>query len=199
MKFFSWDKVQVTHKISIFTLSAVLVTYLFYDFVLSPQWAQLDELTAKYQSEQQQVKVIEDFVLAHPNPEQYVTELDNKIIQVGNKFPDNPDISSFLLQIEQLSRACGVQLNYLKPTKIVNIDKQGFREYEVEFSISGTFAQNMSFLSKTENGLRFINITNITMKLDKKRLESKVSAKIYSYGVPVAPVATNTNAPNANK
>ena len=50
----------------------------------------------------------------------------------------------------------------------------------------------MKFLSKTENGTRFISVTNIGMQLGKNSLESKLSAKIYSYGVPAAPVATNT-------
>lgn len=200
MKFFSWDKVQATHKIALFSLGALLVSYLLYDFVLSPQWAQIDDLKGKLVSEQQQVKVIENFVLAHPNPEQHLIELDTKLAQINNKFPDSPDISSFLLQIEQLSRECGVQLSYLRPTKINA--KEGFREFEVEFLINGTFVQNMNFLTKTENGLRFISLTNIAMKLDKKNLESKVTAKVYSYGVSPAssiPITVNTDTPNIKK
>ena len=195
MKNFSWDKLQASHKIGVFTLGAVLISYLVYELVLSPQWNHIDELTAQYKSEQQQVKIIESFVLAHPNPEQHLAELDNKLMQADQKFPDNPNMSNFLSQVEQLSRDCGVQLNYLKPTKILNKDKEGYREYEVEFSISGSFAQNMNFLNKTENGLRFINISNIAMKVDKKGLESKVSAKIYSFGVPAVPAAV-TNIKN---
>lgn len=186
MNKFSWAKLQVKEKISVFALVAIIVTYLLYDLVLEPQWTHMDDLTAQYQAEQQQLKIVEDFVVAHPNPEQHLIELDNKLIQVGSKFPDNPEISSLLVQIEQLSRECGVQLNYLKPTKIANNDKEGYREMDVEFSITGTFAQNMNFLNKTENGLRFANITSIGMQLNKKNLDSKITAKIYTYGVPAA-------------
>jgi len=139
--------------------------------------------------EQQQVKVIETFVQGHPNPEQHLLELDSKITQVDRMLPDNPEISSFLAEVEQLSRECGVQLGYLKLGKTVN--KEGYREIEVEISLNGKFPQIMKFLSKTENGTRFISVTNIGMQLGKNSLESKLSAKIYSYGVPAVPAATN--------
>lgn len=191
MKNFSWDKLQTTHKIGVFVLSAVLISYLFYELVLSPQWTKIDEITAIHKNEQMQLKVVEDFVKAHPNPEQHLAELDNKLIQVETKFPDNTNMSSFLSQVEQLSRDSGVKLNYLKPTKITNKDKEGYREYDVEFSIIGNFTQNMNFLNKTENGARFINISSVAMKLDNKGLESKIVAKIYSFGIPAVPVAAN--------
>jgi len=190
MNFVSWGKLQVKHKVGLFGIGTVVVTYLVYIFLLLPQWTRVDELTAQYNMEQQQVKVIETFVQAHPNPEQHLLELDSKITQVDKMMPDNPEISSFLAEVEQLSRECGVQLGYLKLGKTVN--KEGYREIEVEISLNGKFPQIMNFLSKTENGTRFISVTNIGMQLGKNSLESKLSAKIYSYGVPAAPVATNT-------
>jgi len=188
MKFVSWDKLQVKHKVSLFGIGMVLAIYLAYVCLLLPEWTRMDELTAQYNIELQQVKVIETFAQAHPAPEQHLLELDSKIMQVDNMMPDNPEVSSFLVQVEQLSRDCGVQLSYLKPTKIVN--KEGYREITVEFSINGKFPQVMNFLSKTEHGSRFINVTNIAMQLGKNGLESKMSAKIYSYGVSATPVAT---------
>lgn len=180
---------MIREKISIFSIIVVLITYVFYDYVLAPQWTHIDELNGQYTSEQQQVKVIKNFVAAHPNQEAFLTELDNKLIHVANLFPDNPEISTALLQFEQLSRDCGVQLNYLKPTKITNREKEGYRDFELEFSINGTFAHNMDFLNKAEHGLRFANITSIAMQLNKKDLESKITAKVYSYGVPAAPAS----------
>lgn len=197
MNTISWEKVQVKHKISFFILFIFLVSYLFYNFLLLPQWTRRDELKAQYRNERQQVQVVEAFVLAHPNTEQYVIELDQKITQVDMMLPDTPDISRFLLNIEQLSQECGVQLGYLKPGKITN--KEGYREIDVEFSINGNFIQIMSFLSKAENGSRFINVTSIGMKIEKNTLESKLTAKIYSYGVPAVPVAADAKGASVKK
>jgi hypothetical protein len=117
------------------------------------------------------VKIIEDFLLVHPNPEQYIAELDKKLLHIDTMLPDNPEISTFLVQTEQLARECGLQFNYLKPLKIIN--KESHREYEMEISLIGNFNQA-------------INVVIISMQANKDRLETKISAKIYSFGIPVA-------------
>ncbi|MBP2627099.1 MAG: Pilus assembly protein PilO [Firmicutes bacterium] len=197
MNFVSWDKLQVKHKVSLFGIGTVVITYLAYIFLLLPEWTRIDELTSQYNTELQQVKVIETFALAHPTPEQHLLELDGKIMKVDQMLPDSPEISSFLIQVEQLSQECGVRLSYLKPTKTVN--KEGYREIEVEFLINGSFPQIMNFLSKTENGSRYISITNIAMQLGKNGLDSKLSAKIYSYGVSAALTPTNNKVSDTKK
>ncbi|WP_378956333.1 type 4a pilus biogenesis protein PilO [Pelosinus sp. sgz500959] len=185
----SWKKIQVKHKISFFVIASVLMIYLFYDFLLLPQWTRRDELKTQQNLEQQQVQVVQSFVLAHPNAEQYLTELDRKITQVDMMLPDTPDISRFLLDIEQLSQESGVQLGYFKPGKIIT--KEGYQEIDIEFSVSGNYMQTMNFLNKAENGLRFINVTSIGIRMEKNTLESKLTAKIYSYGVPAVSTANN--------
>lgn len=197
MKFDSWEKLQVKYKIGALGISLVALIYVVYIFLLLPQWTRIDELSAQYNTELQQVKIIETFVVAHPNPEEYLLELDGKIFQANNLMPDHPEISSFLMQLEQLSRENGVQLGYLKLLKTTN--KTGYQELDVEFSINGSFTQIMKFLNKTENGIRFIDISNIYMQLDKDGLTSKFTAKIYSYGVPAVTTDKNNKAQETKK
>jgi Tfp pilus assembly protein PilO len=186
MASFSWNKTPIKHKFFLFIISIVVISWAIYSFLLLPQWGEIDQLTAQYITERQQIQVIEDFLLVHPNPEQHVVELDNKLLYVNTMLPDNPEISSFLTQVEQLSRECGVQLGYIKPTKVTN--KEDYREYEIEISLNGTFIQSMDFLNKFENNSRFTNVTTIAMLVEKSGLESKISAKVYSYGIPTAAI-----------
>lgn len=185
MKLIAVDTLQTKHKVSLFAIGMVLVSYLFYVFLLVPRWTEMDTLKSQYQMESQQVKVIEAFALAHPNPEEHVTQLDTKIMAVNKLLPDQPEISTFLLQLEQLSKETGVQLSYLKPGKTTN--KEGYREIDIEFSINGRFNNIMNFLSKTESGTRFMNIHNLGIQLGKNGVETKLAAKIYSYGVTATP------------
>ncbi len=193
MNLLSWDKLHVKQKITLFSLSMLGIIYLFYSFLLVPEWARIDELETNYNLERQQLQIVESFVLAHPNPEEYLSELDQKIIKSNKMLPDTPDVSNFLLQAEQLATECGLQLNYLKPGKIDA--KQGYSEISVEFSVNGNFAGIMNFLHKTESLSRFISITTISMQLSKNGLESKMVAKIFSYGV-IAPTAANNSTEN---
>lgn len=184
MTFFSWDKMPIKHKLSVAIITMIAITWFVYSFLLQPQRDQINQLTAQHHTERQQVKVIEDFLLVHPNPEQYIVELDKKLLHIDTILPDNPEISTFLLQVEELSRECGLQLNYLKPIKTNN--KEGYREYEIEISLIGGFMQSMDFFNKFENQSRFTNVTAIAMLTNKDRLETKISAKIYCFGIPVA-------------
>lgn len=180
---FSGDRISIKHKLLLFVISIVAITRIIYSFILLPQWAEIDQLTAKYIAERQQITIIEDFLLVYPNPEQHVVELDKKLSYLNTMLPDNPDISGLLIQVEQLSQECGVQLGYVKPTKVTN--KEGYREYEIEILLIGSFIKSMNFLNHFENNSRFTNITTIDMLAghNGNGLESKLSAKIYSYGI----------------
>ncbi|AIF51783.1 type 4a pilus biogenesis protein PilO [Pelosinus sp. UFO1] len=182
MNSFSWNKTSNKDKVILFIASVAATTWFLYSFLLLPQWSQIEELTAQSNIERQKVKVIEEFLLLHPNVEQFALELDKKFINVDAMLPNNPGISNFLIQIEQLSKGCGVHLGHVKPTQTSN--KEGYREYAIEILISGSFAQSMNFLNKLENELRFINVHTISMQAGKNNLESKILAKIYSFGVP---------------
>ncbi len=179
---FSWNKMLVKYKLSLVTVSMIAVTWLVYLSLLLPQWDRIDQLTTQFDKEYQQVKVIEDFLLIHPNPEQYILELDQKLMQIDRILPDNPESSSFIVQVEELSKECGIQLNYLKPTKIMN--KDGYREYEIELSLIGGFIESMQFIKKIEYKSRFTNVITIVMLPNKNSLETKLSVKIYSFGTP---------------
>lgn len=189
LSFFSWNQLPVRQKVALFMTGIISIALLGYLFVLQPQWQQIDTLQAEYKIEQQKVKIIEDFVLRHPSPEGYLAELDGKLVQMDAALPDNPEISSFLSQIESLSATCNVQLVSLKPGKIV--DKENYRMYDIEIIIHGDFPESMNFINKIEKGLRFTNITATNMNLDKDGLVSKITAKIYTYGVP-APAKDKT-------
>jgi Tfp pilus assembly protein PilO len=185
MNFSSWDKLPIKQQITVFGVITILIAYLLYIFILEPQWTQIDTLKTQHQAEKQKVKVVEDFVRNHPDIEGYIFELDTKIVSTDKMLPDSPDISSFVLQMEQLAKDTGVELSYLKPGKTDN--KQGYRELSVEMSVKGSFAGMMSFLRKTEEGARYMNIGTISTQISKDGLESKMLAKIYSHGVPTPP------------
>ncbi len=194
LSFFSWDKLSIQYKVTLFVIGMITISLLGYLFVLLPQWGKIDELKTEYIVEQQKVKVIEDFLLLHPNPEDYLAELDNKLVKIGQSLPDSPDISNFLFQIEGLSTAYNVQLVSLKPGKIAS--KENYRIYDIEIIINGNFPESMNFVSAIEKGLRFTTITGTNMQLGVTGLETKLLAKIYSFGVPAA---ANTNNKTTDK
>lgn len=187
MSSFLGDGISIKQNFFLFLISMLAATWLAYSCVLLPQWGEIDKLSAQYILERQHIKVIEDFLLVHPNPEQYILELDKKLLNVSTMLPDNPEISSLLKYIEELSHKCDVHLSYVKPIKVIN--KEGYQEYELELLLQGNFMQSMLFLNQFENNSRFTNVITIVMMARKNDLETTLSARVYSYDTHLAVIS----------
>jgi len=181
-----WAKLQLRQQIALFSICIIMIGYLFYLLLLQAQWIRLSELTTEYNRKKQQVADIETFVLAHPNQELYLLELSRNLAILNNALPDHLDSSGFLVKIEQLSQECNVQFHHFKPIKIVN--KENYQVFEFEFEVTGNFIENLNFINKLEKQVRFITINVISIQLHQNTLISKLSAKIYSYGLPASSI-----------
>jgi Tfp pilus assembly protein PilO len=181
MESLSWDKIESKRKVGLFVIGIIAVIWLFYSFVLLPQWARIDRLTAQYNMEKKQLKGVETFAGSYLSSEQYMAALDNKVTQVNKMLPDNPDISTFLVDIGELAKECDIQIASIKPVQIVT--KEEYREYDIEILLKGMYMQTMDFFKKSETGLRFTNVAAVGMKVSSDRLESRLLVRIYSYGV----------------
>lgn len=192
------DHSSVIYKFSLFFIGILLSGYLFYNFILLPKWLHMNDLTKQYHDHCRKVYIIERFVQTHPNPESYLVELDHKIIQIDQLIPNTIDISNFFLQIEGFAQESGIQIDSFKPGKIEG--KEGYREITIEILLNGDFLQLIDFFKKIENLPRFTIITDIAMQFNNKKLISKVTAKIFSYGVsPIVITTTNEHGNNHKK
>ncbi|WP_425060714.1 hypothetical protein SCACP_14570 [Sporomusa carbonis] len=174
-------KLETKHKLYILGLGVVLLTTLFYILVLSPQRDRIAELKSEYQAESQRVKTIEAFAMNHPDLDQYLNELDNKLAQSDNKLPGQPEVGEFLKDVEQAAKGSGIQLSEIKPSPAAN--KESYREIPVEINVKGTYLQTLDFIKKLEDSRRFNAVTNVNIQAKQGSLESKLNLIIYSYGV----------------
>lgn len=180
---FTMEALQPRQKIVLFIICAVITLLLFYFIILEPQRQRITELRNELQLERARINTIEAFVIAHPNSDKYLIELDQKTAQIDKMFPNQPEISDFLSLLNQTSKSCGVQLVHVKPAASIN--KSGYREIPLDILIRGNYFQTLNFLTKMESLPRLVLVTNITTQSKQRTLETKLSAIIYSYGVTV--------------
>jgi type IV pilus assembly protein PilO len=174
-------KLQYKQQIALFAFIMLIPAVAFYSLVLTEQRAYIRQLTGQAEIRKQQIDGIEKFVLEHPDADRYQGELDQKLAVADQMLPDRPNMSSFLIQLDQTAAASGVKVAQIKPGQPVN--KAGYREIPIEIIIKGTYAQTMIFLTKLESLSRFDSVNNIAMQSQQTMLESKLSIVIYSYGV----------------
>lgn len=175
------SKLQPKQKIVLFAVVMLVMVVVFYSAVLMEQRNYINQLTSQVELQKQQLRIIEKFVLEHPDSDRYNAELDQKFAVADQMLPDQPDISSFLTQLDQTAVASGVKLIQIKPGQPVN--KAGYREIPIEIIVRGSYAETMTFLTKLESISRFNSVKNIATQSRQAMLESKLSLIIYSYGV----------------
>ena len=131
------------------------------------------------------VSEIEAFALIHPNQDEYLVEVRNKLDSANRLLPSNLEISDYLLLIDRTAKDCSIYLKSIKPSAYIN--KNGYREIPIEILIQGDYFQTLNFLEKLESIPRFSTVTTISTQSHNNILESKLSVIIYSYGVTTIP------------
>lgn len=218
----SFNQIPIKQKIAVVLGANVLFILLFYFGLIVPQNEQLVQAMAQVNAEKQKVLTVENFAATKPNLDQYLADLDSKIMQLNNLLPNEPEMSDFLKQAEQHANETGVILTQVHTGQMAN--KNGYREIPVEISVQGSYLQTVNYLKKLEDGNRFITVRNIqmnaqngtepnkqaatlspSMQLGTQQtvINSKLSTVIFGFGVPpqakTGPQGQNSQSQNTKK
>lgn len=218
----SFAQLPVKHKILLVLGANVLFIFLFYFGLIVPQNEQFAQVMAQVNAEKQKVLAVENFAATKPNLDQYLADLDSKMMQINNLLPNEPEMSEFLKQAEQHANETGIILTQVHTGQIAN--KNGYREIPVEISVQGSYLQTVNYLKKLEDGSRFITVRNIQMNAQNGTesnkqvtalpsamqlgtqqtvITSKLSTVIFGFGVPpqskTGSQGQNTQSQNAKK
>ena len=179
------DKVSPRYWLALYLTILFAVGAVVLSIILYPQELRATELSVQLEQENMRLKVVENFVLAHPNGEQYLAEIDQAQAKVDSMLPKNTDLGRFMLQIEKDARETGVQLVNVKPAPIVA--RSTYREMPFEIWVRGRYFQVMAFLKKLEDGDRFTVPTGVAMQSKQNSIDAKVNVTVFSFGVPPVP------------
>lgn len=195
------SKLSFQQKIAMVITANCLLILLFYFGIIVPQQEKIVQAAAQISAESQKVKTVEAFVAAKPNLDQYLMELDSKLLQINAMLPNDPEMSEFLRQAEKYARETGVVLAQVQTGQIAA--KNGYREIPLDIVVTGSYLQTVNFIKKLEEGSRFVVVRNIQMNSQGKEIQqtagktaplqlgtqqtqisSKLSVAIFGYGVP---------------
>lgn len=184
------------YLIALYLVSVIAVGIIVSSILLYPQEQRYNELARQLQQERQKVAVVENFVLAHPNVEQYLTDLQQSMNRAEKALPGTMEISAFLSQLEKDARTSGVKLSNVKPSAVAN--REGYREMPVELTVEGPFFATMSFVKRVEDGDRFTVPTGFMIQQKPNLLTTRLNLQIFSFGgAPPQPGAPGAQKPPA--
>jgi len=149
--------------------------------LLVPQEARIAEMARQLQSEQQKLTTVENFLLAYPDADKRLFELQQSLARVEKALPGSLDVSVFMSQLERDAVATGVRLVNIKPSVLV--DRAGYREMPIEVSVEGNYYATLAFLKKLEDGERFSLPTAFLIQRKQDKLSTRLNLQIFCYGV----------------
>jgi Tfp pilus assembly protein PilO len=167
--------------IALYLVTSLTFCLIVSSFLLHPQEVRIAERTRQLSVEKQKVAVVESFILAHPDTDQYLAELQQSLTQSELALPGSLDTSKFIAQLEKDTRDSGIRLLNVKPT-VVTDNKGGYREIPIEVSVEGQYFPTMAFLKKLEDGERFSLVSAFLMQQKQGLVATRLNLQIFCYG-----------------
>ena len=153
--------------------------------LLLPQELRISTLASQLQAERQKVAMVENFILAYPDADKRLFELQQSLARVETALPGSLDVSVFMSQLQRDAAATGVRLTNIKPSVLV--DRAGYREMPIEVSFEGNYHTMLAFLKKLEDGERFSLPTGFLIQRKQDKLTTRLNLQIFCYGVTPRP------------
>ena len=153
--------------------------------LLLPQEVRISTLASQLQAERQKVAMVENFILAYPDADKRLFELQQSLARVETALPGSLDVSVFMSQLQRDAAATGARLTNIKPSVLV--DRAGYREMPIEVSFEGNYHTTLAFLKKLEDGERFSLPTGFLIQRKQDKLTTRLNLQIFCYGVTPRP------------
>lgn len=140
-------------------LVCLMIVYLFYDFILTPQLAQKEQLSNQLQLEKNRVALIEQFAMDHSDREEYLRGLDAEVTRVNKLLPDRANMGETVDFLENTAKATNVVFGALTTEK--SVYKNGWTESRMVFKVLGAYPDLLEFNRQLDNGPRFMAVRGV--------------------------------------
>lgn len=191
-------------------LGFVALVVLFYFLLLGPLLQTMGEQAQAREDRQGQLADIERQIAELEEVRRNSPELQRQLLELGKRVPEQPELETFVVQVEEVAEAAGVT-----QTEVVRVDPgppEGGGEFTVQpvtMTFEGTYEELLAFLTGIDDLVRLTTINEVTYEVAgegttaapeiEQNLSVQVEAEIYfqptdvpSGTAPVAPAAPET-------
>ena len=191
----------------------------FYFLLLAPLRSNYAQRVEEKNNKQTQLNQIRQQVSNLEEVRRNSPEIERQLLELAKRIPEQPEIPTLLVQIEEVSRAANVtQLSIDPGTPEPPPGGGDFQRIPITMSFEGTYAQMEDWLRRVRNLARLVTINEVTYAPAQqgggtttsepgieRQLQVDVNAEVYTQSPggatgstgPVAPAAPPTPAPGS--
>ena len=160
-------------------LGIVIVVIGFYFFLLSPLLQNLndqaearDNKRAQLEEVQQQVNELEEVRRNSP-------EIERQLLELSKRVPMQPQIPTFVVQIEEIADASGVTQLVVEPGDAAAPAGGGdYQTIPVTMQFNGTYDEMQDFLLRTRNLARLVTVTDVSYCREPEPIDEEHSCPV---------------------
>jgi len=165
--------------------AAVLVIVALVAFLVYPQFQQLTKLSGELVTATQQMNDAQLQLEERRAYKDRAIETSAKWLRLQNQVPENPDLPSLIIELQDAAFKSGVQVVTVTPTTPATDDKNpGVSKIPVSLEVIGSWADTIDFMEslfRLDRGLRVVNVTSNAT--NNEGVADKRNAPVHGYAV----------------
>jgi len=144
-------------------LVIVLLIVGYYFLLLSPLLNELNERAQERTDKQAQLANLQEEVAQLEAVRREAPEIERQLLELSKRVPTQPEIPTFMLQIEEIANASGVTQLSIDPGTPGPPEGGGdFTVIPVTMTFQGSYEQMQDFLLRTRNLARLVTVRSVT-------------------------------------
>lgn len=193
-----------------FSAAAVLIVIVLIVVLVVPQFGKLGDLSAQIATAEQESDAARTLLDQRRQVKDNAAITDQTLIQLANAVPENPELPSLIIEIQDTAYASGVLVRSVTPNPPVQSSPTAAIQMPMELQVAGTWADTVDFLQQLQKLTRQVRIVDFTSEVmnltDASSLELKTppyypvgtTIRLETYVIPAASATgSSTAAPAA--
>jgi type IV pilus assembly protein PilO len=160
-------------------LGIVIVVIGFYFFLLSPLLQNLNDQAEARDNKQAQLEEVQQQVNELEEVRRNSPEIERQLLELSKRIPTQPQIPTFVVQIEEIAGASGVTQLVVEPGDAAAPAGGGdYQTIPVTMQFNGTYDEMQDFLLKTRNLARLVTVTDLSYCREPEPIDEEHSCPV---------------------
>jgi type IV pilus assembly protein PilO len=160
-------------------LGIVIVVIGFYFFLLSPLLQNLNDQAEARDNKQAQLEEVQQQVNELEEVRRNSPEIERQLLELSKRIPTQPQIPTFVVQIEEIADASGVTQLVVEPGDAAAPAGGGdYQTIPVTMQFNGTYDEMQDFLLRTRNLARLVTVTDLSYCREPEPIDEEHSCPV---------------------
>jgi type IV pilus assembly protein PilO len=160
-------------------LGILILVIGFYFLLLSPLLQNLSDRADEREEKQAQLDDVQQQVKELEEVRQNSPEIERQLLELSKRVPAQPQIPTFVVQIEEIAGAAGVTQLVVEPGDAAAPAGGGdYQTIPVTMQFNGTYDEMQDFLLRTRNLARLVTVTNLSYCREPEPIDDEHSCPV---------------------